>query len=399
MNVYRIFNLIALLCFTVLCNAQTPFPYLFKKEIDSTERLTNAIYQSYANYNGDFKEALKKADEESNEVFSISDTDYRLFSLLKPVDAHNYILKQTATRQIVMFNEGHHYPKDRNFTASYLKELYSQGYRYFGAETLIKDSCYKKYPTRNSGFYSIEPAYGDLIRLALETGFTVFAYEEDGTDLPDSNFVNQEQQAHQIDRDFILREIAQAHHIHRILEKDSAAKIVLHVGYGHLSRNNIMMAYYLNQFCGKEALSIDVTRFAEKSQNKFKEPIVQLANISKPTLFLDSTGTPFCFSNPTIDLHVALPDVNYNNNRGDFVLHNGRQKLMQITIIDTTLVYPILVLAYYAEEYLKEGENAVAIDVFEVAQKSEKVFVALPVKGKGLIRIRDSKNKIVEKVY
>jgi hypothetical protein len=32
-------------------------------------------------------------------------------------------------------------------------------------------------------------------------------------------------------------------------------------------------------------------------------------------------------------------------------------------------------------------------------QKSDKFYVALPIKGKGLVRIRDSKNKIVEKEY
>ena len=83
-----------------------------------------------------------------------------------------------------MMNERHFNPYNRAFVISWLEKCYENGYRYLAAETLFaKDSLLNERRTvllGETGFYSDEPVYGDMLRTALNLGYTLVPYEGDG---------------------------------------------------------------------------------------------------------------------------------------------------------------------------------------------------------------------------
>ncbi|RZK15506.1 MAG: hypothetical protein EOO56_22680 [Hymenobacter sp.] len=89
------------------------------------------------------------------------------------VAAQPELLRRTATRQLVLLNEAHYQPLNRVFTRSMLAGLYAQGFRYLCLEDLANGPQadaplnQRKYPTRATGYYSLEPQYGELERYAL----------------------------------------------------------------------------------------------------------------------------------------------------------------------------------------------------------------------------------------
>ena len=145
------------------------------------------------------------------------------------VAAQPELLRRTATRQLVLLNEAHYQPLNWVFTRSMLAGLYRQGFRYLCLEDLANGPKLdaplnqRKYPTRVTGYYSMEPQYGELVRYALALGYVLVPYEYVPTQKPADPMAG-----------MIAREAGQARNIQQILVKDLQAKIVVHVGYGHL---------------------------------------------------------------------------------------------------------------------------------------------------------------------
>lgn len=93
-----------------------------------------------------------------------------------------------------------------------------------------------------------EPAFGNLIRNAIQLGYTIIGYEHNRKS----------------------RELNQAKNIAKIIESDSEAKIVIHCGYGHLIESprmgkdgklDTLMAGYLKEFTGINPFTIDQTAY------------------------------------------------------------------------------------------------------------------------------------------
>src|SRR5690606_2084210 len=96
------------------------------------------------------------------------------YSKYQATEALPYLLKRIESERIVIINEAHQQPLHRVFTYQLLNDMYKQGFRYLGLETLDeRDNLLNvlKYPFTDSGFYSKEPQFGELIREALRLGF------------------------------------------------------------------------------------------------------------------------------------------------------------------------------------------------------------------------------------
>ena len=81
-----------------------------------------------------------------------------------------------------MINEAHHAPRHRAFTHRLMLALRDAGFTHFAAETfcsncatLLTDGA----PTKGgaTGFYTLEPVFGDLARQAAAAGYTLVGYE------------------------------------------------------------------------------------------------------------------------------------------------------------------------------------------------------------------------------
>jgi hypothetical protein len=170
------------------------------------------------------------------------------------------IVEAVRDRQIVMINEAHHVPRDRAFATLVALELRKLGFRYLAVETLTDkptDALVARgYPVEWDGYYSRDPVFGDFIRRALAVGFIPVAYEHASFQETDPK------------RRLARREEGQASNlVERILAKDPGARVLVHVGYGHLRKAveetvaiPKMMAEYFREKTGIEPYCIDQTQ-------------------------------------------------------------------------------------------------------------------------------------------
>lgn len=149
------------------------------------------------------------------------------------------------TSNLVMFNENHFDVRHRKLVRYLLKDLYNQGFRYLGLEALFEEAEQinaRSFPIDESGFYTLEPEMGNLIREAASLGFEVFSYDDFGEE----------------------REPTQAKNIFKqTFEKDSTAKVLILGGFDHIVENEIhskkWMAYYFHDLYKIDPLTFSQT--------------------------------------------------------------------------------------------------------------------------------------------
>jgi hypothetical protein len=188
----------------------------------------------------------------------------------EPRDALAAIVDAARERQIVIINESHVTPRHRAFSTRLALELRKLGFQYLAVETLDNDTPEvvaalraRGYPLAQDGYYSREPLFGDLLRQSLRAGYQLVAYEFTGYDDAYEKLDAAEQQR--------IREDGQAQNIiDHILARDPKARILVHVGHGHVLETPIeiegkpvdMMAASLRRKTGIDPLSIEQTRSA-----------------------------------------------------------------------------------------------------------------------------------------
>jgi hypothetical protein len=307
-------------------------------------------------------------------------TDQKLEKLpetIKLEPALEYILNLSSSSQIVIINETHHQPLHRVFTESMLQGLYQNGYRYLGLEALAEDSLIniRKYPLQTDGYYTSEPQFGNMLRRALDLGFTVFGYEAEGSGS--------------------VREKGQAANIYKRLQRDPDAKIVIHCGFSHVIEGSVpnwgkAMAGELKALSGIDPLTIDQVELTEHSSEKYeseyyipgsviKEAVVLIGSQGKP-VFLNSDSTQ-------TDLQIMHPRTDYEHERPDWLLRNSF-KFFSLKKLLENIKLPCLTAAYPVNEEIE----SVPMDVIEITDPAKKSLVLPP--GDYKLVITDAHKKI-----
>ncbi|MCA9190108.1 MAG: hypothetical protein KDB03_00035 [Planctomycetales bacterium] len=196
------------------------------------------------------------------------------------VPAMDAIVGQALDRRIVIVNESHDAPQHRQFILQLATKLRGNGFQYYAFETLSEDSQLLKergYPLRSTGFYSVEPMFGELIRGVLKLGYSPVVYE----DFSNNSTGNQI-------TDINSREEAQcANLVERVLSKDPNTKLLVHVGHDHVmetprkvrGKEIRWLAARLKDASGTDPLTIDQTtqiQHRDDATNQFDQPMVLL---------------------------------------------------------------------------------------------------------------------------
>ncbi|MDF7813829.1 hypothetical protein [Hymenobacter sp. YC55] len=324
-----------------------------------------------ASFIGDYALALECMDSFATPLPRLSPADSLYFRRFAPRSAHAYIIERARHERIVLLNEAHHVPLHRVFTLSLLADLYAQGYRYFGAETLNGDDrtlMRRGYAATtltdyylNTGYYSAEPQYGNLIHEALRLGFTVFAYEA--------------QFNAQTPLSAREREMQQARHIQQILAADPTAKVVLQAGYDHIREDSVegwgrAMAGRVREFTGINPFTINQEKLTEKSAPRWENPYYRLVLAQEPSVLVDAQGQAFSGPPGTayFDVRVYHPPTRYEYGRPHWLQLAGRRKPYFLKRLPPSLTYPCLVFAYRAQE---DARLAVAADIIELNTATE----------------------------
>ncbi|MBQ4802395.1 hypothetical protein J8L88_05955 [Aquimarina sp. MMG015] len=344
--------------------------YMFSSEIESqlAKDTVSWKYQIAASQyatKGDYKNAMNQWDIAMG-IKRKGFTEDRVDSINQKytkVNANDYILEQAEKNQVIIINEAHHNSFHRSFTKSLLKQLYDLGYKNLGLEALsYKDDLdslnnIRKYPIQKTGYYTKDPQFGNLIREALEIGYTLFPYETKNEEVNGKP-----------------REIDQAKNIQKAIEAKPNEKFLIHCGYDHALEGNYdywekAMAGRLTEYTGIDPLTINQVKYSQQSTSEYNFPLLNALDIKESSVIIDKKGKPLKHKKGDAwsDIAIFHPTSTYINNRPDWLFKNGNQNVT-INLEKIQIEFPIMVLAF------KEGENinmAVPIDITEVKSSKE----------------------------
>ncbi len=359
--------------------------YRFSKDILSEiDKDTTAWkYQMGAtelSFNGYYREVLQTWDKIDIRKQKDTEEDSLYFTGSNKVIAKEYIIEQSKNVQIIIINEAHHISKHRTFTKSLLKGLYDNGYRHLGLEALFDRTINeRKFPVLESGYYTKEPEFGNLISEALEIGFTLFAYEA-------SNGKNGKE-----------REIEQAENIQKYIENNPKGKVLVHCGYAHAYENDYpswgkAMAGRLKENMKIDPLTINQTMFLERSNKDNNHLFVRLNNSREPIILIEENGHIFNGKSEIkqTDIVIIHPQTNYINHRPDWV--SKGKEIYTIPLSKIEKHQHLLVLAYRNNEFESNGIPADIVEITDSAPTSE-LYLS---KGDYTIVMKDRNYNIVE---
>jgi hypothetical protein len=343
---------------------------LFSSEKRQTSRELNHLSEQLF-YIGDYKTGLQFHDIAVDIVngsynYRNSPNDSSKIKGYSTFPAKEYIIKKSKNEKIIIINESHHQPMHRTFTTSLLKDLYLNGFKYLAVETLTNDSLinynlnHDKYPKTNSGYYSKEPQYGNLIRVALEIGFELIAYDD---------ITNR-------------REYMQALNIKKqTFDKDPNAKVLIHCGYGHgyEDMRDSLMGGWLAQLTGINPLTIDQVTLSEHSDRMYENEYYGTTYSNISAVFLEKTNVNASFKIPEgiigYDMSIYHPRTKYVNGRPDWLNLTGEKKYyFPCENKEISILYPLLVRAYLHSENPK---SAVPYDCIEITSEKDKTALLL----------------------
>lgn len=361
---------ISLLTFSVNSTAQIPFPgYLYEEmyfnayvrfmkdkdiyigskyeetylhELGTLYSLTgkyetaNEYYTKWREKQGYIPDSLRKIDLSKN---GITQTD-----LNELYSAYN----------VVMFNESHHFSRHRAFVYSQLESLKSLGFNQLALETLNENDTLltkRKYPVKKTGFYTNDPVYGNLIRKALELGYTLIPYDSRNKE----------------------REKGQAENICKKYDPDKG-KLIVYGGYGHTAQKPTgkitMMGQYFIEMIHEDILSIS-----------------QFTQLSIQPVFPDSTKFDFFLQKDTsnyFDYYIyANPKPSKNNIPYWYNWMNFKSKALN-ELLNKPLNPPALIQILNINE-----PDAVPVYQYLIEDEAEDVYIAYPNEGEYILKIID----------
>lgn len=244
----------------------------------------------------------------------------QLLKNIRNADAKRFISFIAPHYSVIMLNEAYNKPLHRAFAYSLLDDLYKKGFRYLAMEMLnpMPDQELTKL-TSKTGHFAAEPVAGEMIRLALELGYKLVAYED-----PKAS------EHTPTERDSI-----QAVNIAQILKQDPEAKIFVYAGYGHIAKKSttpdfIPMGMAFKKITGIDPLTIDQTDMCEESNfafgKAFYNAYIDKFPISTPSIPLENDEPVNVTGSSLYDLTVIHPKTIYSDSRPTWLsLSNRRQ--------------------------------------------------------------------------
>lgn len=301
-------------------------------------------YASASLYN--YKSNSTNVEDSAKQII---DSTLKTLSKVYFADAASYILNHALDTRVMLFNETRSMPEHRAFLAYILNGLFEKGYRYFAVETLNPYANHSlKKLNMLTGSYTAESTMGEIIRMALERGYTLLSYE----DTVSNRFVSDNE-----------RDSVRASHIAEVLRQHTGSRILMLTGYNGIEKDYIdntwkPTAWYLKNITDVPIISIDQIQmteggdsplscyFYDQFQNKFHydgNPAVIFNNghplTFKEGLLKDSTLYNF---------NIIFPKQKYRHNRPLWLSLNGTRREIDLR---PDYKYLFLVQAYYLNEY------------------------------------------------
>ena len=257
----------------------------------------NEFYETYLNQ---LESRFKPNDTISNRIQEHSKTGKEVIET---------ILKEAEKHRIVMINENHFYPNHRLLVVDLLVKLKEIGYNYLALEALDiqQDSLLNlknAYPTLETGFYTSEPNYSNLIRKAKELGYEFVAYEN-----TDSNK---------------NREIGQAENLyHKTFKINPESKVLVLAGIDHVLEKPTSSGKEWMAAIFKNTYNIDPLTISQTHLNAYRNLIESKYGIISSNFFnnerLNSVDYLVLNNNQDNPIQNLPTSYSYKNNTGNDV--------------------------------------------------------------------------------
>jgi len=260
---------------------------------------------------------------------------------IEHADARKYMRLAARDRKVVMINESFSKPLHRAFTYSLLEDFYRMGYHYLAMEMLDNFANRRLSSVgMHSGYYVCEPVAGELMRKAIEIGYTLIPYEDTAAAVHNAN----------------QRDSVQAAHLYEVLRRDSTSKILVHASYAHISKKQqpdgyIPMALAFWRLSGVEPLTIDQTDMTEESNFGYGRVIYQAYTtkfkITQPSIALLNNSPVNVTDKDLYDLTIIHPPTQWLDGRPTWLSLGGTR---QPTYVKSPSSSVFMVQAYYQQE-------------------------------------------------
>lgn len=327
-----------------------------KRQLIGTLLSNDTDTERYKAFLYGFEKKVKKRQQKY--VDSIVEKGYGF----SDTEAIKKISKISKEAKIIMLNENHWKPNHRIIAQKLLKPLKDNGYTYLAVEAVDnkRDSILnsRKYPIKNTGYYTRESYFGLFLREAKHLGYTIVGYDDFDSD---------------------DRELSQAKNIKEILDKDATAKIFVYAGIDHILEHNPSkkrMAEYVKELTNINPITIDQVEVVADTKNDFT--------------LIESRHFYQARVNTNVD-YFLINNIAHH-------LDTLFSKMSHISITDNIFnkYYNknVLISIYYLSEYEKHKSNSIPILNKIVHIQENSITLNVPV-SKLVVKIMDENNNLI----
>jgi hypothetical protein len=179
-----------------------------------------------------------------------------------------------AEQRLVLIMEAHTVTEHRAWIEQTLASFRTAGFTHYFAETIAEAGTTLKsrgYPTSTTGFYTLDPRFGNLVRTAIRLGFEVGGYDPR-------------------ESDFDGREEHQAATLAARFASRRDTRMVVHAGHGHIFKREVRnvgryMASRLWEKTGVEPFTIWQLS-NQLASDVYRRLIQQIGPITEPVILV-----------------------------------------------------------------------------------------------------------------